>query len=104
MHKAVRFTNELNKEDWKAGHQIVEILLDAGCDPRCVHIHCIIYQYAKPNTRIRNKANLKPFDLVDPRNTDLRSTFQKAEYSMQVGDDVIQEDDDGPIGSGSESD
>ena len=55
-------------------------------------------------TRIRNKANLKPFDLVDPRNKDLRSALQKAEYSMQVGDDVIQEDDDDPTGSGSESD
>jgi uncharacterized protein len=54
--------------------------------------------------RIRNKANLKPFDLVDPRNKDLRTALQKAEYSIQVGDDVIQEDDDGPTGSGSESD
>lgn len=30
--------------------------------------------------------------------------LQKAEYSMQAGDDVIQEDDDEPTGSGSESD
>jgi uncharacterized protein len=54
--------------------------------------------------RIRNKANLKPFDLVDPRNKDLRVALQKAEYSLQVGNDVVQEDDDEVEGSGSESD
>lgn len=54
--------------------------------------------------RIRNKAKLKPVDLADPRDKDLRTMLQKAEYSFQAGDDVIQEDDDGPTGSGSESD
>jgi hypothetical protein len=54
--------------------------------------------------RIRNKAKLRPFDLVDPRNTELRSALQRAEYGMQAGDDIIDEDDDGPTGSGSESD
>lgn len=56
------------------------------------------------SARIRNKANLKPLDLVDPRNKELRSSLQKAEYSMQMGDDVVQDDDDGPGGSGSETD
>jgi hypothetical protein len=36
LHKAVRFASELAPEDWDAGKQVVEILLDAGCDPRCV--------------------------------------------------------------------
>jgi uncharacterized protein len=88
LHKAVRYTNELDKSDWSHGHSVVDILLDAGCDPR-----------------IRNKAKLRPLELVDPRNTELRAILQKAEYSMQMGDDVVEEDeDDGPTGSGSESD
>jgi uncharacterized protein len=86
LHKAVRYVNGLDAQEWEAGSPIVEILLDAGCDPR-----------------IRNKAKLKPLELVDPRNKELRSMFQKAEYSMQVGDDVVQEDDD-EGGSGSETD
>jgi ankyrin repeat protein len=88
LHKAVRYVNSLDKSDWAGhGHPIVEILLDAGCDPR-----------------IRNKAKLKPLELVDPRNTELRSILQKGEFSMQAGGDVVEEDDDGPTGSGSDSD
>lgn len=34
LHKAVRYTNELDRKDWKVGQEIVDILLDAGCDPR----------------------------------------------------------------------
>ena len=36
LHKAVRFVNNLDKEEWEAGHQVAEILIDAGCDPRSV--------------------------------------------------------------------
>jgi len=88
LHKAVRYVNSLDKSEWvSAGHPIVDILLDAGCDPR-----------------IRNKAKLKPVELADPRNTELRSMLQKAEFAMTAGDDVVQEDDDGPTGSASDSD
>jgi len=88
LHKAIRYVNALDKEDWEHGYEIVDILVDAGCDPR-----------------IRNQAKLKPVDLADPRNEELRSMLRKAEYSMQAGDDVIVEDDDeGGAGSGSESD
>lgn len=46
---------------------------------------------------------MKPFDLVDPRNTALRSMLQKAEFTMVAGDDVVQDDsDDG--GPASDSD
>ena len=34
LHKAVRFVNGLPKEEWEAGASIVELLLDAGADPR----------------------------------------------------------------------
>ncbi|KAF1816520.1 ankyrin repeat domain-containing protein [Eremomyces bilateralis CBS 781.70] len=88
LHKAVRHVNELGKERWDEGLRIVDILLDAGCDPR-----------------IRNKAKLKPVELADPRNVALRDMLRKAEFAMMAGDDVVQEDDDeGPTGSGSESD
>lgn len=56
--------------------------------------------------RIRNKAKLKPFELVDPRNTELRSTLQKAEFAITAGADVVDadgEDGDGPTGSASDS-
>jgi len=36
LHKAVRYANELDPQDRDVGKQVVEILLDAGCDPRCV--------------------------------------------------------------------
>lgn len=77
LHKAVRYVNGLDKGDWEAaGHPIVEILLDAGCDPR-----------------IRNKAKLKAVELVDPRNMELRGILQKGEFSMMAGGDVVEESD-----------
>ncbi|KAF2634877.1 ankyrin repeat domain-containing protein [Massarina eburnea CBS 473.64] len=89
LHKAVRYVNSLDKAEWESsGHPIVDILLDAGCDPR-----------------IRNKAKLKPVELADPRNTVLRSMLQKGEFAMNAGGDVVEEDDDdGPTGSASDSD
>ncbi|KAL8965003.1 MAG: hypothetical protein Q9183_004087 [Haloplaca sp. 2 TL-2023] len=90
LHKAVRFINDLPPSDWPSASSIVEILVDAGAD-----------------ARIRNKAKLKPVELVDPRNGALRDVLQKAEYSMMVGDDVVVRDgdnDEGPTGSASDSD
>ncbi|KAI9881134.1 MAG: hypothetical protein M1830_008292 [Pleopsidium flavum] len=88
LHKAVRFVNGLAKGEWEDGKAMVELLLDAGADPR-----------------IRNKAKMKPFELVDPRNTELRSILQKAEFAMMAGNDVVYEDgdEDGPTGSASDS-
>lgn len=54
--------------------------------------------------RIRNKAKLRPIDLADPRNTELRRALQKAEVAMTAGDDVVNEDEDDDDGPGSESD
>jgi ankyrin repeat protein len=63
LHKAVRYVNSLEKAEWAShGHPIVEILLDAGCDPRS-----------------RNKAKLRPMELADPRNLELRSILQKGD-------------------------
>ncbi|WPG98509.1 Hypothetical protein R9X50_00130000 [Acrodontium crateriforme] len=91
LHRAVRFCNSaggVTGEDGERGRACVEILVDAGCDPR-----------------IRNKAKLRPIDLVDPRNKELRSILQKAEFAMMAGNDVVvEDDDDGADGTGSESD
>jgi uncharacterized protein len=57
--------------------------------------------------RIRNKAKLKPLDLVDPRNSSLRNLMQESEYVLQNQGDFIDadaEDDEGPTGSNSDSD
>ncbi|KAL8960946.1 MAG: hypothetical protein Q9193_002434 [Seirophora villosa] len=86
LHKAVRFINSLPASQWDAAHSIADLLIDAGADPR-----------------IRNKAKLKPMDLVDPKNAELRNVLQKAEYSMTVGDDVVVRDAEGPTGSASDS-
>ncbi|KAL8833912.1 MAG: hypothetical protein Q9170_004016 [Blastenia crenularia] len=88
LHKAVRFINSLSPSERDSGHPVAELLIDAGADPR-----------------IRNKARLKPVELVDPRNTELRDMLQRAEYSMTVGDDVVVRDgdEDGPTGSASDS-
>ena len=83
LHKAVRYANESGG----AGTKVVEILVDAGCDPR-----------------IRNKGKLRPIDLVDPRNVELRGVLQKAEMAMLAGDDVVDEDEEELDGPGSESD
>lgn len=94
LHKAVRHINSCPKEEWHEPEkvQLVDFLTDAGADPR-----------------IRNKAKLKPLELVDPRNKELRAQLQKAEFSLMAGSDVVdtkaeEEEAEGPTGSGSESD
>nr|POF17365.1 ankyrin repeat-containing protein [Quercus suber] len=90
LHKAVRFANEVGEPRWPEALAVVDILVDAGCDPR-----------------IRNKAKLRPADLVDPRNQELRGMLRKAEATMELGgDDVVEEEADGRMddGPGSESD
>ena len=44
-------------------------------------------------------------ELVDPRNTELRSILQKAEFAMAAGDDIVvnEDEDEGPTGSASDS-
>ncbi|KAI9700982.1 MAG: hypothetical protein M1820_006627 [Bogoriella megaspora] len=86
LHSAVRYVNSLSPPEWPNGHPVVEILVDAGCDPRS-----------------RNKAKLRPFDLVDPRNKDLRGILQRAEFQMMAGADVVNEDEEDE-GDGSASD
>ncbi|KAM3415564.1 Ankyrin repeat-containing protein [Cercospora zeina] len=97
LHSAVRFSNGLSKEEWDHGRAIVDILVDAGWNKgTAIDIH---------GGRIRNNAKLRPVDLVDPRNTDLRTALQKAELTLVASSDLVNEDeDDGPEGPGSDSD
>ncbi|KAF2456007.1 hypothetical protein BDY21DRAFT_65708 [Lineolata rhizophorae] len=90
LHKAVRFVNSLKPESWEDGKEIVDILIDAGCDPR-----------------IRNKGKLKPIELVDPRNKDLIEALRKAEWNIMYANDIPEaeaDEDEGPTGSASDSD
>lgn len=67
---------------------MVEILLDAGCDPRS-----------------RNKAKLRPIDLLDKGRDEVRGLLMKGEVAMGAAGDVVDEDEDeGRDGPGSESD
>lgn len=50
--------------------------------------------FADVGDRIRNKAKLRPIDLVDPRNAELRGMLQKAELALMAGGDVVDEDED----------
>ncbi|KJX98346.1 ankyrin repeat protein [Zymoseptoria brevis] len=88
LHCAVRFCNSLAVGD-EEGRAVVDILIDAGCDPR-----------------IRNDHKLKPADLVDPRNTELRKALQQAEILAAASADAVVEDDEDDVrdGPGSESD
>lgn len=54
--------------------------------------------------RIRNKAKLKPIDLVDPRNKELRTVLQTAEMTATMSSDIVNDDEEQPDGPGSESD
>ncbi|KAF8251926.1 ankyrin [Wilcoxina mikolae CBS 423.85] len=83
LHKAVYFA----KSEKKLGLEVVKLLVDAGADPR-----------------VRNKQKQKPIDISDPRDTELRQVLQNAEYLITAGNDLVVDDDDGPGGSGSDSD
>lgn len=88
LHCAARYCNGLAQEQWPTqGKAVIEILLDAGLDPR-----------------IRNKAKRKALELVDPRNDACRDVLRRAEMTLMAGDDIVREDvDDRIADAGSES-
>ncbi|MCJ1307084.1 hypothetical protein MMC25_000730 [Agyrium rufum] len=132
LHKAVRFVNSHTELEWQGVIPLVELLIDAGADPSIwgekkragasastPHHHPkekkkIRKTESRANAaslspattnRMRNKAKLKPIELADPRNADLRMVLQKAEFAQMAGNDVVDadaEDDEGPTGSGSD--
>lgn len=124
LHKAVRFVNARPRENWEGVKPLVDLLLDAGADPRCDPTPSQRYRFPSvsyaggllvrdansnmSSSRIRNKAKLKPIELVDPANNGLRLALTKAEYAITAGDDIVNRDDDddanGGAGSASDSD
>lgn len=89
LHLAVVHVNEeMGPEVWdKAGALAhVEILLDAGCD-----------------LRIRDKAKLRPVDVVDPRCEVLRQLLRRAEMQATAGGDIVADEDEGGSGPPSDS-
>ncbi len=51
---------------------------------------------AGSDPRIRNKANLTPYQLTDPRNTTLKQQLQDAvDITQNQGDYIVDEQDDG---------
>ncbi|KAK6331166.1 hypothetical protein TWF696_003233 [Orbilia brochopaga] len=92
LHVAARYTSE----DGAVGGHLVDLLVDAGADPR-----------------IKNRGQQKPVDLVDPKSPEVREALRKAEVAMVVQAEIAREaaahhgndDDDGDeAGSGPASD
>ncbi|KAI5814716.1 ankyrin repeat-containing domain protein [Pyronema omphalodes] len=86
LHKAVIYT----RDDPELGLEVVKLLVDAGADPR-----------------IRNKAKMRPIDIADARNNELKEILRTAEYSINAGDDIVDESndyDEGDLASGSDDD
>ncbi|KAI1352679.1 ankyrin repeat domain-containing protein [Xylaria sp. FL0043] len=72
LHSAIRWINSEPPAQREFGNALVEMMLEAGS-----------------STRIKNKAKLTPYQLVDPRNTGLRELIQKHEYAaLHAGDFV----------------
>jgi ankyrin repeat protein len=84
LHVAVRFSNE---KDPNLGLEMIEMMCEAGCDPR-----------------VRNKHGQKPVDLVYGDHKDIKSALQKAEYILNENIQVNDEEAEGDAGSASESD
>jgi len=82
LHLAVRYANDKNSE---LGLQMVEMMCDAGCDPR-----------------IKNKHGQKPIDIVFGDYTDIKQILRNAEYIFTEG--VQKDSDDSDEADGSDSD
>jgi ankyrin repeat protein len=99
LHSAIRYINSQttsfppNPRVSEFAHDLISMMIEAGSDPR-----------------IRNKANLTPYQLVDPRNAELREQLQDALDVMQSqGDYIVDDEEDGvdgegDVGSASDSD
>ena len=81
LHTAVRYTNEKDKD---LGMEMVNMMCEAGCDPR-----------------VRNKHGQKPADLAYD-NKELKSILQQAEYILTEG--IKNEDVAGDEGSEEDGD
>ncbi|KAF4994374.1 hypothetical protein FGRMN_5793 [Fusarium graminum] len=72
LHTVIRWINSEPPAQRPFGKALVEMMLEAGS-----------------STRVKNKARLTPYQLVDPTNTELRELIQKHEYANQNAGDFI---------------
>jgi len=72
LHTVIRWINSEPAEQRAFGNSLVEMMLEAGSNPR-----------------LRNGAKLTPYQLVDPRNAELRDLLQKHEYAMLNAGDFV---------------
>ncbi|KAJ4185948.1 hypothetical protein NW767_012809 [Fusarium falciforme] len=75
LHTAIRWINSEPPAQRPFGNALVEMMLEAGSNPR-----------------VKNKARLTPYQLVDPTNKELRELIQKHEYANQNAGDFINVD------------
>jgi hypothetical protein len=86
IHCAVKYANEREVE---LGAAMAKMLIDAGGDPR-----------------VKDRLGRKPAEICTPRTEELRTMLGTEEYVLNEGlkgGDVVQDDDDGPTGSASDS-
>ena len=76
LHSAIRWINSEPPAQREFGNALIDMMLEAGS-----------------STRVRNKARLTPYQLVDPRNKGLRDLIQKHEYAALNAGDFVSADD-----------
>lgn len=76
LHSVIRWINSEPPAQREFGNALVEMMLEAGS-----------------STRVKNKAKLTPFQLVDPRNTALKELIQKHEYAALNAGDFVDPND-----------
>ncbi|RYP67003.1 hypothetical protein DL771_007499 [Monosporascus sp. 5C6A] len=76
LHSAIRWINSEPPAQREFGNALVQMMLEAGS-----------------STRVRNKAKLTPYQLVDPRNSGLRELIQKHEYAALNAGDFVDADE-----------
>ncbi|KAJ8127286.1 hypothetical protein O1611_g6352 [Lasiodiplodia mahajangana] len=72
----IRWINSEPPAQREFGNALVNMMLEAGS-----------------STRVKNKAKLTPYQLVDPRNTGLRELIQKHEYAALNAGDFVGADE-----------
>ncbi|CZR51498.1 related to Drosophila ANK protein [Phialocephala subalpina] len=99
LHSAIRYINTMfsespsNQDIQNFASELISMMIEAGSDPK-----------------LKNKANLTPYQLVDPRNEKLRQQIQDAiDVETMRGDYIETRDEydevvDGDVGSASDSD
>ncbi|KAI8963988.1 hypothetical protein F5Y11DRAFT_317495 [Daldinia sp. FL1419] len=75
LHSAIRWINSEPPAQREFGNALVQMMLEAGS-----------------STRVRNKARLTPYQLVDPSNAALRDLIQKHEYAELNAGDFVHAD------------